>query len=50
MNEEVKRAYETVGVKQDISDDELKKVYRDAAKKFHPDIYSDKEKFKKINE
>lgn len=47
----ISEAYSTLGVSQDISDDDLKSSYRDLAKKFHPDIYKDDpNKFKTINE
>ena len=46
--------YETLGVKKDASQDEIKKAYRSLAKKYHPDLHpGDKacaEKFKEINE
>ncbi len=45
--------YKILGIKRDASDDELKRVYRKLARKFHPDINKDpgaEEKFKEINE
>jgi DnaJ-class molecular chaperone len=46
--------YEVLGVKEDISDTELKKIYRKLAKRYHPDRHKgDKEKetrFKEISE
>ncbi|MBQ0097662.1 MAG: molecular chaperone DnaJ [Oscillospiraceae bacterium] len=46
--------YEVLGVNKGSSDDEIKKAYRQAAKKYHPDLHpGDKEaeaKFKEVNE
>lgn len=46
--------YEVLGVGKDVSDDELKKVYRQLARKYHPDLHPDdptaEEKFKEITE
>lgn len=45
--------YETLGISRDASKDELKKVYRELAKKYHPDVSKDPnaaEKFKEISE
>ena len=46
--------YEVLGVSKGSSDDEIKKAYRTAAKKYHPDLHpGDKEaeqKFKEVNE
>ena len=46
--------YEVLGVGRDVSDDELKKVYRQLARKYHPDLHPDdpnaEEKFKEITE
>ena len=45
--------YETLGIKRDASDTEIKSAYRKLARKYHPDINKTKEaeeKFKDINE
>lgn len=46
--------YRVLGVKQDASQDEIRKAYRRLAKKYHPDINKDdpsaKERFQEINE
>ncbi len=43
--------YEVLGVKKDASDDEIKKAFRKAAVKYHPDKEGgDEAKFKEINE
>jgi molecular chaperone DnaJ len=46
----LQEAYNIVGASENTPDDELKQIYKSAAKKYHPDVYSDKEKFKIINE
>lgn len=54
MSEEKRDYYEVLGVDKSVSDDELKKAYRKAAKKYHPDLHpGDKEaekNFKEVNE
>jgi curved DNA-binding protein len=46
--------YETLGVKKDAPDKEIKKAYRRLARKYHPDVNPDdkqaEERFKEINE
>ena len=41
--------YEILGVSENVTQDELKKVYRQLALEHHPDKGGDEEKFKKIN-
>ncbi len=46
--------YEVLGVGRDVTDDELKKVYRQLARQYHPDLHPDdptaEDKFKEITE
>ena len=49
-----KNYYETLGVPQNASSDDIKKAYRKLVKEYHPDLHpndpSCAEKFKEINE
>ena len=45
--------YKTLGVEKNASQDEIKKAYKNLAKKYHPDINKESgatDKFKEINE
>ena len=45
--------YETLGVKREATEAEIKSAYRKLARKYHPDVNKTKEaeeKFKEINE
>ncbi|BCX15393.1 MAG: hypothetical protein KatS3mg097_285 [Candidatus Parcubacteria bacterium] len=42
--------YDILGVPENASEDEIKKAFRDLAKKYHPDRGGDANKFKKIVE
>lgn len=45
-----KNHYDTLGVKKDATAEEIKKAFRKAARKHHPDAGGDEEQFKSINE
>lgn len=50
---EFKDYYETLGVKRDADEKEIKKAYRSLARKYHPDVNKDassEDRFKAINE
>ncbi len=45
--------YETLGIKRDVSQEEVQKAYRKLARKYHPDVNKERgaeDRFKKINE
>ena len=54
MPVEFRDYYATLGIARDASEDQIKKAFRQMARKYHPDVASDKkaaeEKFKEINE
>ena len=54
MPAEFKNYYDVLGVKKDASAEEIKKTFRNLARKYHPDVAKDKvtgeKKFKEINE
>jgi len=54
VDEKKRDYYEVIGVDKSAGEDEIKKAYRAAAKKYHPDLHpNDKEaeaKFKEVNE
>ena len=54
MAEEKRDYYEVLGVDKSASDDDIKKAYRQQAKKYHPDLNpgdaSAEAKFKEVNE
>src|SRR5476649_1597149 len=54
MGIEFKDYYKVLGVTARATDDEIKKAFRNLARKYHPDVAKDKktaeEKFKELNE
>jgi len=42
--------YKVLGIKQDATQDEIKKAFRKLALKYHPDKGGDEEKFKQVNQ
>ena len=46
----MKNYYNILGVKEDASSDQIKKAFKDIAKKEHPDRGGDEAKFKEANE
>lgn len=54
MAEQKRDYYEVLGVDKSVNDDDLKKAYRKAAKKYHPDLNPGdaeaEKKFKEVNE
>ncbi len=54
MAEEKRDYYDVLGVDKSVNDDDLKKAYRKAAKKYHPDLHPGdaeaEKKFKEVNE